>query len=361
MKCTNCGRDIRESDTFCPYCGEQLSYNDGYPRDPGRQNGYGQAASPSGYRSESVAASSKGSFSGIAVIVVIILLLLAVLGIMFWLLHNRTPDPEDMTYDELIAEYGLVRDDGDSVKTAYNDGVRIEFEDISRGNSGYRATALIFTPDMEKIYDRTTDPDGIINQLERTSDDDLQRTKKLVLIEGKSRLLSQNSAEDLRELIDHQFVTISEYNSQKQVAAESSAPADSSSDSGNTTSNTYNNYTYNVEAPPSNSGTPEPETSTPSAPSVSDAGYIIPDSSSRYISSSELNGLSRWQCCIARNEIYARHGRMFERDDLQSYFDGCSWYTPTVAASSFNENVLNSYEKKNIQTIKAYEQAHGYL
>lgn len=38
-------------------------------------------------------------------------------------------------------------------------------------------------------------------------------------------------------------------------------------------------------------------------------GYVIPDSSSRYLSTSELQGYSDWQLYIARNEIYARHGR----------------------------------------------------
>ena len=25
MKCANCGKEIRESDAFCPYCGERLT------------------------------------------------------------------------------------------------------------------------------------------------------------------------------------------------------------------------------------------------------------------------------------------------------------------------------------------------
>ena len=70
---------------------------------------------------------------------------------------------------------------------------------------------------------------------------------------------------------------------------------------------------------------------------------------------------SRVRDRIARNEIYARHGRRFRDSSLQSYFNNCSWYSGTIAPDSFNESVLNAYEKANVQTIKKYEQAHGYL
>ena len=345
------------------------AYGAGYTQRTGASvnYGHGYTSSVPPYRSEPVSEKHNGSAIKNILIIIVALLILIAIGTAFYILRNRTPHLDAMTYDELVTEYDLARDDGDSIKTAYNDGSRIEFEDVSKGNLGYKATAVIYTPDMEKIYSRTTDQNGIIDRLERTTDDDLHRTMKIVIVDGNDRELTKNSAEELREIIDHQFVTIDEYNAEKQAQAAPSTDSgnsssnsnsgSTSSDSGGTTSNTYNNYTYNVETPSDSS---ESNNSTP-APSSSNSGYVIPDSSSRYISSSELNGLSKWQCCVARNEIYARHGRMFERKDLQSYFNGCSWYTPTTPAASFNEGVLNSYEKKNVQTIKAYEQAHGYL
>ncbi|MGP1489151.1 MAG: YARHG domain-containing protein [Peptoanaerobacter stomatis] len=60
---------------------------------------------------------------------------------------------------------------------------------------------------------------------------------------------------------------------------------------------------------------------------------------------------------IARNEIFARYGRMFNDVELQNYFNKCSWYEPLIKPENFNENQLNEYEKANIQLIKQHEKA----
>jgi hypothetical protein len=84
-------------------------------------------------------------------------------------------------------------------------------------------------------------------------------------------------------------------------------------------------------------------------------GFMIPDSSSRYISGSDLEGFTQWEARVARNEIYARHGRKFNSDELQQYFNSQSWYNGTISANSFNDNVLSAVEKANIKTIEKYE------
>ena len=87
-------------------------------------------------------------------------------------------------------------------------------------------------------------------------------------------------------------------------------------------------------------------------------GYILTDSSTRYLTESDLAGLSATQLRIARNEIYARHGRMFNSQDLQDYFNGCFWYVPTIPADSFDPHTLSNIEYVNIALIEKYE---GYL
>lgn len=95
--------------------------------------------------------------------------------------------------------------------------------------------------------------------------------------------------------------------------------------------------------------------SVPSGETASN-GYIIPDSSTRLIAESELQGMSIKSLRRARNEIYARHGRTFNDDSLQSYFNACSWYKPDSNYNYANENAnLNEIEKKNIITIRNYE------
>ncbi len=102
---------------------------------------------------------------------------------------------------------------------------------------------------------------------------------------------------------------------------------------------------------------PEPSQDV-AATDVSDE-YILPESNTRYYTESELSGLTKDQLRLARNEIYARHGRLFDSADLQEYFDGQAWYNGTIAASAFNDNVLNEYERANVKTIQSVEDALG--
>ena len=97
-----------------------------------------------------------------------------------------------------------------------------------------------------------------------------------------------------------------------------------------------------------------------SAASESDSEYLLPDSDSRYLTEDDLAGFTAEQCRLARNEIYARHGRRFKDPALQRYFDSLSWYNGTIEPSDFNDNVFNSYERANCSLIIDYEREHGY-
>ena len=89
-----------------------------------------------------------------------------------------------------------------------------------------------------------------------------------------------------------------------------------------------------------------------------DWSYMIPGSDTRYLDRFELSGLSSAELRIARNEIYARHGRKFNDASLQSYFNGKAWYTPLIDPDYFNEDSLSSIERANIKLIQDVE-AHG--
>ena len=88
--------------------------------------------------------------------------------------------------------------------------------------------------------------------------------------------------------------------------------------------------------------------------------YILPYSDSEYISYSELSGLSQTEVSLARNEIYARHGRKFTTDSIREYFETKSWYNPHINPDDFSESVFNKYEKENINTIVKYEKEKGW-
>ncbi|MBO5560925.1 MAG: YARHG domain-containing protein [Firmicutes bacterium] len=91
----------------------------------------------------------------------------------------------------------------------------------------------------------------------------------------------------------------------------------------------------------------------------SSSEYVMPDSSSRYLTREELSSLSSAQLRIARNEIYARHGRRFKDAGLQAHFDSCSWYRGTISPDNFNSGVLNNYENANKDLILQIEKERG--
>lgn len=90
------------------------------------------------------------------------------------------------------------------------------------------------------------------------------------------------------------------------------------------------------------------------------AEFVLEESDSRLISEAELEGLGPLECKIARNEIYARYGRIFQDEFLQNYFESCTWYEGRIAAEDFQQDMLNETEKENANMISAYEQKMGY-
>lgn len=109
---------------------------------------------------------------------------------------------------------------------------------------------------------------------------------------------------------------------------------------------------------------PETETETetetePTQPEKTISTYIVPGSDSRYLDYSDLDGIEGQQLVLARNEIYARHGRKFNSPEIQSYFDKCTWYNGTISPEAFDESSLNKYEKANIDFILQKENSEA--
>jgi len=72
----------------------------------------------------------------------------------------------------------------------------------------------------------------------------------------------------------------------------------------------------------------------------------------RTISEQMLHGLSLHELRLLRNEIYARHGRMFRAEWLQQYFFFQPWYAPE---ENFKDEELSGNDKLNVETIVKYE------
>lgn len=87
--------------------------------------------------------------------------------------------------------------------------------------------------------------------------------------------------------------------------------------------------------------------------------YIF-ESDRYYISEYDLSRLSRDDVRLILNEIYARHGFIFQMDVYRNYFMGKSWYHPRYSSNSDVEAMFNSVEKANVATIVNYEKAKGW-
>jgi hypothetical protein len=94
--------------------------------------------------------------------------------------------------------------------------------------------------------------------------------------------------------------------------------------------------------------------------STDNSEYVIADSDTRLLTREDLVGLTQEELRIARNELYARHGRKFNDEALQSYFDSKSWYKGTIEPNDFTDDMLTETELKNKDTIVSYEEEMNY-
>ena len=86
--------------------------------------------------------------------------------------------------------------------------------------------------------------------------------------------------------------------------------------------------------------------------------YKVYLSDKKYYDKTFFEGLSDEELRLARNEIYARHGRMFREQELQSFFESRSWYEPKYSPDEFDAiqtSILNDYEISNRDLIVEVE------
>ena len=95
---------------------------------------------------------------------------------------------------------------------------------------------------------------------------------------------------------------------------------------------------------------PDPAPRASSAVSAAPGDLLIPDSSQRLLTASDLAGFSALELRFARNEIFARHGFRFQDPVLLEHFSQFGWYKPVT------DNVqLSQIEKANVALMKSVE------
>ena len=90
--------------------------------------------------------------------------------------------------------------------------------------------------------------------------------------------------------------------------------------------------------------------------SYSGNDYVLEQSGTRLLTENDIKGMSKHDLALARNEIYARHGRKFQTAEYRNFFNSKSWYklNPSYNYSDDNGN-LNSIEIKNVQFLLSAE------
>lgn len=164
-----------------------------------------------------------------------------------------------------------------------------------------------------------------------------------------------NLSEELQKEMEAEAQRLKE-----EAAASSSTPASAPQSSGSSSSASSSSQ-QSVSS--SSSATTSSQRPASSSSAGSAAGttateiskYILPNSDSQYISAKQLKGMTDYQLMMARNEIYARHGRRFVDTTIQLYFNQQSWYRGTVEPEDFSDQVFNQYERANLNAIVAEE------
>lgn len=80
--------------------------------------------------------------------------------------------------------------------------------------------------------------------------------------------------------------------------------------------------------------------------------YLLPTSDVVELTEEDLIDFTAQELTYARNEIYARHGKVFESSELNEYFQGKNWY---IADETFADESITDIESVNAQFIVQYQ------
>lgn len=89
------------------------------------------------------------------------------------------------------------------------------------------------------------------------------------------------------------------------------------------------------------------------------SSFVIPNSNTLEITSSEVSELNDWELVVARNEIFARYGLGFSTKELLQHFKERSWFV--IDSSLGNDMALTAIENKNVATILEEEERRTEL
>ncbi|OUL21578.1 serine/threonine protein kinase [Nostoc sp. T09] len=81
--------------------------------------------------------------------------------------------------------------------------------------------------------------------------------------------------------------------------------------------------------------------------------------SQRPITDADLQGKDGFELDIMRNWVFAIHGRQFDTQGLQDYFNNQPWYQPTYSPKKFPNKLLSKLERQNVEYIAKYQDRYN--
>lgn len=353
MFCTKCGKEVSDNAKFCNGCGNPIVRPEG-PQKPVRP----ETPAPEPMPKENQKKSGKGW-----IVLVIVLTVLAALAA-GWFFVGKDLVEEKFFSKENSKEVDDDEDVVDEEETTGDDTEEVDVDKILKKYTRYMTrtygedtagmTINLVEDEIPEylVYIKGAAGDfiAILQYRDGAVEEVMAQSKVAAVqyIEGRGKFFFETNETDgtattLYELDEDGFcteigscaVTSKGYFVENSVVTEAD----------------YNKYIRKYEVIDQRLGT---------RVNVSTADYVLPDSSTRYLTKADLEGLTKDECRIARNEIYARYGRKFNDEALQAYFNAKSWYKPTMEADAFKEDMLNKYEVANRDLIVEYEKEKGF-
>ena len=96
---------------------------------------------------------------------------------------------------------------------------------------------------------------------------------------------------------------------------------------------------------------------------IGDVGVISTDGydlDQYYITDTLLDRLSQDEVRTLLNAMYAHYGYTFTTEQYAQFFSSKPWYSSRGTSMSDCESMFNDYERKNKETITAYESRKGW-
>lgn len=297
MRCKVCGKEIKDDAKFCKYCGSLIKDN-----------------SPKKKKSKTI--------PFLIISSVLAITLLSVTGIYLW--KENKSEPEEFK-EEATEEVDEKQDD---ILENYEDEEYEEsYSRIEKIKQSYNAGTIDYAEVKNQI-------NTIEQELDSQEQIEAKQLKVLVETDLANNMQVLAKEKQYQKIVDELNNQSNKLNSQDTVVED-----------------LLDTYTKEYQELAES----EKEDDTQKTAATDIEKYIIPDSDSRYLTEDEVKKLSLKEINYAKNEIYARHGRKFDSQELQNYFNSKSWYHGTIEPANFQNSLLNNYEQKNAELLSKVE------